>query len=460
MLKRLHPAALSLVLLLELPFLGWRPLTRDEAISIQAAQRDWGAFWGLLHHLDAPLGLYYLLLRPVVAVSDGAFAVRLPSLLGAVAAVAVLAVTIARRFGRVAGFWAASVMLANPALWFFADFARPYALALAAASVTGYVLLVRPDRTVLYWAAAVLTLYLQLLFSLFLCAQAAVLLYQRRFRLFLTLCMAGLTAVPLLVVASGESVMTSWIPYTSVTSLRVELFNLFGAAAGLSAAVAAVSLVPVVAALRLREARLLVLAGLLPALVLAVAGLRLHVLGSRYALYVLLCLAGAAGLGLAQLRSKSLQAGMATLLGVCMIASGVHLARLPYEQEDLRSAASYLTRHASVGDAMLYDPDWARPGMQYWLDHTRGNKPDDVALRPGSSPRRTANLFLPELPTTAVQQALADRTRVWVIGYPGQIWRPTANTAGDLAEVLRRSWTEQSRAKFGEVELLLLTRTA
>ncbi len=451
-------ALLSLLLLAELPVLGLRPLVRDETTSVEVAQRHWGAFWELLHHLDAPLGLYYLLLRPIVAVSDGSFAVRVPSLVGAVAAVAILVLTVDRRFGRQAAFWSGLVMVANPGLWLLADFARPYTLALAVAALTLYVLLVRPECTVLYGVAALLLVYLQLLFALFLAAQGVWILYQRRFRLLAALCVVAVASLPLVIVASGESVMTGWIPLTSVSSLRDEFTNLFGEAGIGSNLAGALTVALVVLALRVREARLVALLGAAPAAVLVIAGFTLHLLGSRYFFYVVLTSACAAGIGLAAARSAVVKAGAACLLGLAVAFSATHIVTLDYVQEDLRSATAYLLAHDRPGDVALYDPDWARPGMEYWLGRAGGQQPEDIAVRPGTVPARTGNLFLPERPAAEIEAILAAHTRVWVVGYPGQPWRPTPNVGGDIGQAAQRSWITVDHKKFGEIELLLLQR--
>lgn len=455
---RLHPSLLSLLLLVELPFLGHRALGRDEVTSIEAAQRHWGALWELLQHLDAPLGLYYLVLRPVVALSDGAFAARVPSLIGAIVAVAVLVLTTDKRFGRQAAVWAGLVLLANPVIWQFADLVRPYSLALAAAAITLHVLLASPHRTVLYGVAAALTVYLQLLFALFLVAQGVATLIQRRYRLFAALCVAGVATVPLIVVASGEQVMTSWIPFTSASSLRDEGNNLFGGTGFLTVVAAVVYAVLVAAALRRAEARPLLLLGAAPCVVLIAAGVRQHVLGARYLIYVLLTLACASGIALAHTRSRRVRLGTALVLVVLVVGSAATESRVRSRGEDLRSAARYLVAHDAPGDAVLYNPDWARPGMEYWLAHTTGPKPDDIALAPGVSPRDVGNLFRPERSTAAIEQEVSTRTRVWVVGYPGQAWRPTANTSGDVASGIEASWTTRSHVAFGQIELRLLER--
>lgn len=459
--KRLHPALLSLLLLALLPTLGSRPLVRDETTSIEVAQRHWGAFWELLGRLDAPLGLFYLLLRPVVAVSDSAFATRLPSLIGAILAVAILTVTADRHFGRPAAWWTGGVLLANPALWQFASLVRPYSLALATVALTFYVLLVAPQRTVLYGVAAALTVYLQLLFALVLVAQGVLLLRQRRFRLLTALALAAAISLPLAVVASGQTVMTSWIPFTSVSSLRDEANYLFGDTGLLTLLAAALYVLLGVFALRYKESRLLVVLGAAPALVLVVAGLRLHLLGARYLLYVVLALALAAGPTLARVRSPLVLGGTATALALLVVGAAAAEIRVDYRQEDLRSAARYLQGHDVAGDALLYSPDWARPGMEYWL--ARGAAagavgPDDIAVRAGVTPVSTGNLFLPERSTAEIKAELATRNRVWVVGYPGQTWRPTGNTSGDLATALESSWQLRFAVAFGQIELRLLER--
>ena len=455
MFSRVPPSLLSLVLLLELPFLADRPLIRDETTSIQLAGRHWGAFWEALQHIDAPLGLYYLLLRPIVAISDGAFAARLPSLVGAIVAVAVLVRAMELRFGRGAAAWTALLLLANPGIWLFADLARPYALALATTAVTLYVLLAAPHRTVLYGIFALLTVYLQLLFALFLVAQGVLLLKQRQRRLLAALVVAGLATVPLVVVASGQTVMTSWIPYTSPSSLREQAFDLFGQAPKLSVLATAVYVVVAVQALRSPDGRRLVLLAAVPTTAVVVAGFGLRLLAARYVAYLLLCLAAAGGVALVSVRRPRIPAAALALLAA---ACAVHLARIDYLQDDLPAATAYLTSHDEPGDALLFAPDWARPGIQYWLDHTAGNGPEDIAVRPGTDEASTGHLFLPERSTTELRQALSGRARVWVVGYPGQTWRPTANTSGDVAAELGRTWQLVDRKSFGQIELRLLTR--
>ncbi len=56
---------------------------RDEAATFQVARRTVPQIWRLLHQVDAVHGLYYLLMRPVLAVHPGEVLLRLPSVLAA-----------------------------------------------------------------------------------------------------------------------------------------------------------------------------------------------------------------------------------------------------------------------------------------------------------------------------------------------------------------------------------------
>ena len=61
---------------------------RDESVTYQVAHRPLGELWGLLGHIDAVHGLYYLLMHTVFALWDGGLvALRLPSVLATAALV-------------------------------------------------------------------------------------------------------------------------------------------------------------------------------------------------------------------------------------------------------------------------------------------------------------------------------------------------------------------------------------
>lgn len=114
-----------------LPVLGHRSLWLDEAVSLAAAQLDFGTLFDAVHHQDAAEFAYYAFLHHwVAAFGTRADLVRLPSALAAIAVVP-LTYLVARdvlgiRTAVIASFLvAASFFIVN-----LAEQARPYSLAL------------------------------------------------------------------------------------------------------------------------------------------------------------------------------------------------------------------------------------------------------------------------------------------------------------------------------------------
>lgn len=451
-----HPAWLAGALLAELPVLGHRPLVRDEVISTEAGQKTLGALWHALGQLDAPLGLYYLLLHPWLQVSTSATWVRLPSLLGMLAAVAVLTVTATRLGGRRAGTLTALVLLANPATWAFAAFARPYGLAVAAAAVTLHVVLAAPRRAVLLGVTALLVLYLQGLFVLLLVAEGVLVLRRRQWRLVAALTVAGVGWLPLAVETSQQHVMTSWIPLTAPGPLASQIHELFGDDTVLSAAALVTWLALLAWTVRGGRPLEVLLLGVVPAAALVALGVFLHVLGGRYALYVLLTTALALGLALAD--RQRLPVVVPVVLVLLAVASLGWEATLSFRQEDLPAAAAWLAAHDRPGDVLLFAPDHSRAGFLQAEDRTSGLDAADVALLPVADRRTVGSFYLPERSASEIRDAVAGAERVWVLGYPGDDWRPTPNPSGDVAASTLKSWPVVSDRAFGQFHVRLLVR--
>src|SRR5213595_2807283 len=67
---------LILAALLRLLQLGSESLWYDEAITVAIVRLDWGAFWKVLSHFEANMGLYYCLLRLWVNLGESEFVLR------------------------------------------------------------------------------------------------------------------------------------------------------------------------------------------------------------------------------------------------------------------------------------------------------------------------------------------------------------------------------------------------
>ena len=458
MVRRLPPTLLSLLFLLELPFLGRRPLARDEVVSTEVAHRTYHALWDALGQIDAALGLYYALLHPFLAVSDTAFAARLPSLLGMVVAAALLIRTATDRWGRRAGAFTGLLLLGNPVTWEFANIVRPYALALALAAGTLHLVLLSRRRPVLLGVLALLLLYTQSLFVLLLLVELVVLARRRQWRLVGALTAAVVAWLPLLVVIIQQRRETAWIPYTSPVAAAEQVHEFFGSDGLLSAVALLVWGAVMALGVRRHEVRRLLLAAALPAALLALLGLRLHLFGTRYLLWTVLVIALAGGLSLARSSSPRLVAALSVALVLLAVASVVREATIPYRLEDLPAASAYIAAHDRPGDAVLFSPDWARTSALPSLDSTPGVHVRDIALKHVGDRREAGYVYLPEYDMRTIEQRLGGHDRVWIVGYPKQDWAPTPNTSGELAQQLLRTWPTRQRATFGQLEVRLLVR--
>ncbi|WP_280886455.1 hypothetical protein [Streptomyces sp. LBL] len=197
---------------------------RDEAATWQVARRSAADIWYMLGHVDAVHGLYYLLMHGLFACfGPTTTTLRLPSVL----AMAVAAACVTAIGHRLAGAWAglggglAFGLL--PAVQFYLQEGRSYALVAAAAALST-LLLVRVSEArggAMRWAAyggtVLLCGLLNWLSLLILPAHAATLLWTRPRREIWTgwaAASVGATAcvVPLILFSRGQSEQISWIP--------------------------------------------------------------------------------------------------------------------------------------------------------------------------------------------------------------------------------------------------------
>jgi mannosyltransferase len=119
--------------------LGWGLATPalwlDEAATVSATQRDWSSLWHLTQASEAPLVPFYALVKVLTVVSpDGTLSpevlYRLPSVVAACLAVAVLALWLARQAGSLVAVAASGALLLVPSFSRYGQEARPYAVAL------------------------------------------------------------------------------------------------------------------------------------------------------------------------------------------------------------------------------------------------------------------------------------------------------------------------------------------
>ena len=114
---------------------------RDEGATQSATQRSFTDLITMLGHVDAVHGAYYVVMWLGVRLAGhGELALRLPSALAMAATAALITVTGRRLVSQRAGLAAGLTFAALPAVSWFAQDARPFALETAAAAAASYVL--------------------------------------------------------------------------------------------------------------------------------------------------------------------------------------------------------------------------------------------------------------------------------------------------------------------------------
>jgi mannosyltransferase len=122
-------------------------LWRDELATWSAASRTVPQLWTMVRHIDAVLGLYYLVIHLWMgAFGDSATALRVPSVLAMTAAACVVALTGKRLGGATAGIVSGLVFAVIPSVSRFAQEARPYAFATLFAALATLLLLRALER--------------------------------------------------------------------------------------------------------------------------------------------------------------------------------------------------------------------------------------------------------------------------------------------------------------------------
>jgi len=440
--------------------LGGPSLWRDEAATIEAAQRPVRQILPLLGHVDAVTGAYYLCLHPVIVfLGSSAVAIRAPSVL-AMAAAAGFTAALGRRLAAAAGLpspaltglLAGLLLVAAPLVTRYAQEARPYAIVTMFATIATY-LLVRalPDGRWRWWAGYGAALALAGLFNLFalllIVAHGLSLLASRagppagrppgrqlaRWAVAAATATAALT--PLLVLGYLQRTQVEWLTRpgwpaadalaagfagSRAVLLPLALLALVGAAAGL-APPRATGPTP----------------GLIAVPWLAAPGLILLAVSQVYPLYngryvefsqpalALLCAAGLSWL--AGMMARMPNAGLAgpvawlpSVVGMVIVVAllaGPQQAvrRLGSRADNLSRASAVLAGRERPGDAVLYLPASRRiESMAYpgpWR-HLR-----DIAL--ARSPDASGTLTGTEVSPAVLHQRFAGVRRVWLVTIRG-----------------------------------------
>ncbi len=420
---------------------------RDEGATQAATQRSFTDLITMLGHVDAVHGAYYVVMWLEVRLAGhGELALRLPSALAMAATAALIMVTGRRLVSQRAGLAAGLTFAALPAVSWFAQDARPFALETAAAAAASYVLVRLAEDGARHWAcwyaACLVALGLADVFGLLLIPAhaAALALWQppgrRRAvarRWGQAVAIACVALLPLMAAAWAQRAQVGWLRPPGV-SAALATGRLVGSAALLLAAAVLTGTGLAHAALgrrlgsdwplRLPALCLPWLAG--PPVILFVMSQFQPAYTFRYIMFCAPAAALLIGTSLAAAGRVATAAGLALLM---LLALPAQLGeRGPAGHADnIRSLDQIVARYEQPGDAVLY-PQGAgtrafAAAYPFGLAGLR-----DVML--GESAGRSDTIAGTDAPPQVVRGRLAGVRRVWVIENNVPAPRPPAELSG------------------------------
>jgi mannosyltransferase len=450
----------------------------DEVVTQYAARLPLGTLARMVFlHTDIFHALYYLLMHVWVVLGTSATIIRTPSLIAAVATVALTA-HLGRRLSGSAwtGLLAGMIMALTPSTSFYAQTARSYTM-VTFVVVAGTLALIRAleaeaagaprDRIIRRWVlyAALIALggYLnEISLSILVAHAATVLLARPARRVMMNWAVAGaagaVLVLPIVFISFLQRSSADWIPRAHFHDLGILFHDCFGATnpvALVLLACAVVAVLPAGGRAWWRSGGITLPSVAAPLLVLpcgtvfaeSLVGKALYV--DRY---VLFCEAGAAllaGAGVDRIarwlgerlgHSPSPRAltvtSLVTAAVVCVGALVLQLgpqqrARTPYTRQfDYGDPAFYVGKHARPGDGVLFFNDFYRKirlGYPHAFRYTT-----DFAM--AESPAKSATLNGFDKPFAVVRPIMLTYRRIWVVGRPpsAKVTNPSIRAEGEL----------------------------
>jgi mannosyltransferase len=221
--------------------IGWPALWADELATSGMASVSWSQTWQVLHHTDATLGAYYVLMHVWVSLVGGSdVMLRLPSVLAMAASAGLTARLGTRLASPRVGLLSGLVFAVLPTTSRYAQEARPYALVVLAAVLCSLALVrvldePRVGRLLTYALATALLGLLHAIALLLIPAHALVVLAVRRSVMPRWLVAAGvgmLPALPALYLGSHQTAQVAWIGAPTSSSITAYPATLLGTAIG------------------------------------------------------------------------------------------------------------------------------------------------------------------------------------------------------------------------------------
>jgi mannosyltransferase len=434
----------------------------DEAVTAHVVTTRAGPFVDHLLFTEPSAAVYYLLLRPWVAVfGSGEAGLRSFSAASTVAAVPFIYLIGLRVFGRAAAFAAALIFVVNSFVLAYAVEARAYALALLFVAAATWLLMRAVTHGtrgswILYSAAMLAAVYVHF-YSFFVAVAYAiwVLMCHRTRAAMIATGSILLASVPMGLVLLVWGPPRNWIdPPTLKTVLNVLQVSVGGTPGDPWSAVLALAFLGAILAMALRawrrwpnsETELLLLSAVaLPIAFGLLISLVKPIFIARSLLVLVPSLVVAMGGALALVRPRPL----AIVLVALLVGLSVHETNTRGAgKSDWRSAISSIASRANAGDAVLvYPPGLAWNAARYYL--VRDPRTDETRILNAEAPAGRVHRL--------IREDQARHERVWLLIPDGDL-RDRARGLDRVLRVLRRYYEIGDTTDFHRLQVVLFER--
>jgi mannosyltransferase len=378
---------LILAALLRLLHLGSESLWYDEVVTVAVVRLDWAAFWKVLSHFEANMGLYYCLLRLWVNLGESEFVLRSLSALAGVLAVGLVYVLGKRLFDTKVGLIGAALLATNSFHIQYSQEARAYSLMVFLTALSSLFFLRAIEHSSRNeWAGYILTatlaVYTHFFSVLVLGAHWVWLVLVRRRNipwrgLLVAVLAISVLLVPLAIFALARGTgQISWIPRTRPH----DAYNLFNSLVGGGRLLVLAYFVPCSIAflcplkawVQWKElfktwSYTFLLSWLFVPLVAGIViSLWKPVLVDRYFIMCLPPLVLLAAVGISQIRPSWISV-VSLIVLLSLSARAVLRYYSDLHKQDWRGATAYVVSHASPKDGILFYRGRGRCGFDYYV---------------------------------------------------------------------------------------------
>ena len=476
----LPPAALTLII--SMFGIGKRGLWNDEYATWDASTRSFGDLLKLLDNVDAVVAPFYVFMHGWIALSgDITTSMRVPSAVALACTAGLIALIGRRLFDPSVGFTAGLLFAGIPMVSRYSQEARPYAFAIAGATLATLLLLRATEdpswRRWGFYGGCLVFAGLMHIVTLTVLVAHAVLIWRvfraghdfRLLRWIAAVAAAIACALPLVTKGFGQTGAIAWIKADG-SAIRQMPEKIFGSPP-VAFTIIVLALITVAALWKTdrRAMGLLVPWAVFPPLFCYLTFPLLHLFLHRYLLFTVpawTLLAAALGYAVAR-HVRDREPSLPLSLGALLIVAAVFFVGEPgqvaarrdpvLDEPDFHGAAVVVQEQAQKGDGIVYAGTTrnARRAFAYEDKHGVLDTPRDILL--GRSDEDAGTFGAEECADPV--GCVGDTSRIWLVSATDIESDPFSGLSYDAKALLDVEFDAVEVAQLENVRVLLLTRT-